>query len=136
MKIKKFNEELGFSDDKSQPYEWIAESILEYFFEKPNFQSPANSELIGEDKYITLTTEFFTLDLNPFYLAQIAEYIKFVKKYGKYKFYTQQASDIKAHDECLGIEANFNIYNMEKIGKEIKEIFGLKYHPDVNKFNL
>lgn len=136
MKIKKFNEELGNSDEKSKPYEWIAESILDHFFESPNFQEPAHSELIAEGSHLTLMIEIFTLDINPFYLTQMAEYIKFVKKYGKYKFYVQTASCFDCKDECIGIESNFHIYNIKKIEKEIKDIFGLKHHPDVNKFNL
>lgn len=133
MKIKLF-EELGNVEESAKEYEWIGESIIDHFFESKGYNNIAHSELFYDEKELTLVIEFYTLDLDSGYLQQITEYLKFIEIFGKHKFHVQPGES--KHSECIAIEAIFENDKIEVVAKEIEKIFGLKHHPDVNKYNI
>jgi len=133
MKHIKIYEELGYINDGAEKYEWYGESMLDYFFK--NYDNIAHSELFADDTCVTLIIQFFTMDLCPEYLYKIGEFITFVGKYGKYNFEVDEGTgNINGH--TLNLESRFFINNSEELEKELIKLNGLKFHPDIKKYNI
>lgn len=124
MKIKKIYEEetyLCAVEEGLEKYEFLFESILDYFFNGFNL---ANAELFSFHKNnsevgITLCIDFFTMDFNAKYLMQISKFIEFINKYdGEFLFVPSEPES--GNDGRLGIQIDIFFMDLLKMEKDKK----------------
>jgi hypothetical protein len=117
-----------------EQYEWIGNSILDYFFK--NVEIPYsklykyyNIENYNKEDGVKLIIDFNVKKFNSEILISISNYIKFIEKFGKYKF-------CMSPNTYLELESVFWYSNIKELEEELIKLGSIKFHPNIKKYNL